>query len=587
MLNDRAPLVAFKMSDYKSDIVRIGILAALLANALFAVIRLANRLLYGVPTPWWSNALGCVALAALYRWYQHAPLTRITSATHVASAIATITVLIPLSYGQSSSVWWLALIGFALVLMASRAEALLWCAVTAGLLVVAPALVKYFGWLRELPESSAEAAISRLLFALVLFGIAFAFRAAVRKQNRQLRELAARVEASEQSKARFLQHMRHELRTPLHGVIALTDQALHGALEPAQRERIAGAQASASVLLRLLNDVFEFASSSGTQVGASGEFSAWQVLLDTAAALSVQARDKKLSLRINVADGWSEPRSGNVERFQQIVYKLASNALQFTKAGSVELKLAPCPEPIQGMILSVTDTGVGISKALQESLFQPFARGDLSSTRIAGGLGLGLALVRELAEGIGGRISCESTPEHGTRFEVFLPIGPAPAALPVTPAIAPKAPSEPSTIEVLRLLKVLVCEDDAVCQFVLVEGLRFLGHDATAVADGESGWQRLQIEHFDALLTDIEMPKLDGNALLKRIRGDAELNIPVVAVTACAAPSDAVRIIDSGFDGWLPKPFLLADLQRILSSVTPRNELWRSADRCAESAHLP
>lgn len=586
MPTDRGQPVAFNMSDYKVDIVRIGIVAALSANALFAIIRLSNTLLYGIPTPWWSSALGCAALAALYCWYQRAPLARVASATHAASAIATFTVLVPLSYGQSSAVWWLALIGFALVLMANRTVALLWCAVTAALLAVAPALVGYFGWLRAYPESSTEAAVSRFLFALALFGIAVAFRAAVRKQNRQLRELATRVEASEHSKARFLQHMRHELRTPLHGVIALTDQALHGALEPAQRERIAGAQASAAVLLRLLNDVFEFASGNGTQVGDKGEFSAWQILLDTASALSVQALEKNLSLRVNVADGWSEPRSGHAERFQQIVYKLAGNALQFTQAGSIELKLAPSPEAMPGMLLSVTDTGIGIPKALQESLFQPFARGDLSTTRTAGGLGLGLALVRELAEGIGGRVVCESTSAHGTRFEVYLPIGPAANALPVTPAIASQAPSEPSTIEVLRTLKLLVCEDDAVCQLVLVEGLRFLGHDATAVADGESGWQRLQIEQFDALLTDIEMPKLDGNALLKRVRGDAEINLPVVAVTACAAPGDAARIIDRGFDAWLPKPFLLSDLQRILSSVTPRNQHWRTADRSTASAHL-
>jgi signal transduction histidine kinase/AmiR/NasT family two-component response regulator len=566
----------FHMSSYRLAVVRIGMIAVAAANALFALTRFVQQWSSGIATPWWCNALMLVLGLALYRWYWRAAEQRVVLAIQGTAIVATLSLLVPLAYGNASSVWWLSLIGLAMVLMANRWVALIWCLVVASLMAFAPTLIGQLSAVAQTPEPASETLLSRLAFALVLFGIALSFRAAVRRQARELREVAAALEASNRTKDRFLQHMGHELRTPLHGVIALTDQALNHTLDVEQRARIVGAHASATVLLRSLNDVLDFAAGrADSDALVSEEFSAREILFETAASWSAQATERGLELNIGVAEGWLEPHLGDAARFRQIVDRLIGNAVRFTREGKVEVKLAPWLSNPEGVTLSVADTGEGMTEAVQANLFQPFAQGDASSTREQGGLGLGLARVRDLAERMGGRIELHSAPQQGSRFVVYLAITPAASAKAIEPT--PSTPSllaTTSNLESIGKLRVLVCEDDDICRELLVAGLTALGHDSEAVADGLAGWTRQEMDQFDAILTDIEMPKLDGIDLARRVRA-YELHrgiapIAIVAVTARAGSDEAKHIMDNGFDALLTKPFRLTDVRRVLDVLMPK-----------------
>jgi CheY-like chemotaxis protein/signal transduction histidine kinase len=560
----------FYLFQHRLALARIGMIAVAGANALFAVARLLQELWSGTPTAWRCNLAGLLLALGLYHWYRHDPEARVTMAIHGTAVIATLCLLAPLLYGDASSIWWLSLIGLSMVLMTQRWVAFGWCLAVTVLMTTMPLLVANSPALARLDEPLLEATLSRLAFALVLFGIALAFRLLVRSQAQQLRETAAELAKSSQARDRFLKAMGHELRTPLHAVIALTDQALHQRLEPEQRARIVGAHASAMVLQRLVDDVLEFASGRDAAATLASEtFSARDIVLETAAAWRPEAAAHGVDIAVDIAADWREPRVGDAARFRQIVDRLTGDALQGRHAGRIAIGLAPWHREPEGLQLTVAARG-SANAALP-------SRGDAQAHDPAG-LVLGLARVHDLSTRMGGRVEPLDTPEHGRRSTVYLAIAPAPGAERVDatagmPASQPLVPAQ-------RALHVLVCEDDEVCRELLIAGLTALGHRSAAVEDGEAGFARQQAERFDAILTDLNMPRLDGNDLLERIRAAEQVQraprIPIVAVTAHLGREDEHRILAHGFDGLLAKPFRLIDVQRMLQSLTPQVERRRA-----------
>jgi signal transduction histidine kinase/ActR/RegA family two-component response regulator len=567
----------FFMTNYRLMVLRIGIIAVIFANGIFATSRFLQQGWTHSPTPWWCNLAGFVLMLLLYYWYREAPLKRVVIAIHATAAVATMTLLIPLAYGMASSVWWLSLIGIAMMLMANRVAALFWCLVSVLLMVTAPWLVDYWHLGTQHSESAFEVVLARAVFAIMLFGIALAFRQAVRAQARELRRVAAELEVSNAAKDRFLRHMGHEFRTPLHGVVSLSDQALHYELSKEQHARILGVHASGMVLSRLLNDVLDFTASPGNLTPLTKQpFSPRDILVEMSAALSPQASETGLRLNVNVSEILLEPRIGDPEAFRIIVHKLVNNALHFTREGEVSVSLASWRNKPEGLVLTVTDTGIGMSEDMQASLF---SQDETKPSRISGGLGLGLAMIRELVERIGGRIECHSVINEGARFVVYLAMPPGQNAKILDHAadlsLQHRAPVEVKE-DVTKPLRILVCEDDPICQTLLVEGLKSLGHEPEPLDDGQAGFERYCKENFDLVITDLEMPRLDGNALLKWIRAeDARLLLPPVAmvvVTASTRSVDGNRLLANGFDAWLSKPFLISDVSRILEQLAAKIE---------------
>nr|WP_233586499.1 ATP-binding protein [Caulobacter sp. 602-1] len=258
--------------------------------------------------------------------------------------------------------------------------------------------------------------------------------------------------------------------------------------------------------------------------------------------------------------------AGDDIRVRQILRNLISNALKFTDAGRVVIRVAPCGrEAGEGITLSVSDTGVGMDAAQVDQLFTPFVQGDRTITRRFGGTGLGLAICRRLAEQMGGEIGVESTPGQGSTFT---------ARLPLAAATAPDDVLDGDVAADLTGARVLVVDDNTINQTVARAILEAAGVQVATAASGHTALARLRVEDFDVVLMDVHMPVMDGVEAVRRIRAGegGRIDLPVVALTADAMVGDAERLMAQGFDDAHPKPIqpagLLMTVARLRGAAT-------------------
>ncbi|MGD0528203.1 MAG: ATP-binding protein [Polyangiaceae bacterium] len=558
----------------RTRLLPIGMIAVFTACVVFAIVRLGVSIQSGHATPWWGNALGAVAVAALYLWFRGDPSPRVSVGVHATALIATVALIIPAAYGMASSKWWLSLVGFSVVLMGRRREATFW-AVTTAILVPVVALVEpYVQVPNAVGEPAIERALAGLFFVVLLMGVTAAFRRVADRRARELSETAASLARANAVKSRFLAHMSHEVRTPLHGVIAMTDMAIEGDASPVVRQQIQMAQQSARVLLGLLNNVLDVARAESDALRIEQRpFALHAALAEVLRPIAAQARAAGLVFTAHAEPGVVEARIGDRVRFMQIALNLAGNALKFTREGSIEVRLGATGDRVT---LVVADTGHGIPRERLDAIFLPFEQARVADARVQGGAGLGLAIVRELAEKMGGSVRVESAPGRGSTFvaEIRLPLDdtkPAQEGPEVLLTEASEAAARPPTGRAARPLSVLVCEDDAVNQVVLRAMLERLGHTVELVDDGARAWELLQTKRFDLMVTDVEMPGLDGVELTRRVRTreDGGRRMPIVGVTAHVGEEEQHRLLDAGMDAHLPKPFRLAELASTLAKVIP------------------
>ena len=406
----------------------IGIAAVFGANALFAVLRLLVTLGTGRVTPWWVNAASAGAVVLVYLFYRGNRAARSTAGVHLMALIATIALVAPVAYGMSSSKWWLALVGFAVTVMGRRREALVWAPITILLLPAIALLEPYI----QIPDAAGETPIERamagLIFGIVLLGITLAFRRVADLRARELGETAASLARANAVKSRFLAHMSHEVRTPLHGVIAMTDMAMQSETSDAVRGQIAMAQQSARVLLGLLNNVLEVTRAESDAIELERRpFLLHAALSEVLRPLAVQARARGLRFEARADPGLSSARVGDRVRFGQIALNLAGNALKFTEEGSIQVALRAVPGQAERVELVVTDTGPGIAKEKQATIFEPFVQANTADARRDSGAGLGLAIVRELVKKMEGSVRVESELGKGSTFiaDLLLPFDPS------------------------------------------------------------------------------------------------------------------------------------------------------------------
>ena len=221
------------------------------------MLRYVAQTTTGRATPWWGNAGGAVAIALLFFWYRRDPQRRSGLAVHGTALVATVALLVPAAYGMSSSKWWLSLVGFSVLLMGRRREAIVWTGITVVLLPLVALLEPSIAVPGAIGEGPAERSVAGLAYVVLLLGMTAAFRRVAERRARELTETAASLEQSNRVRSRFLAHMSHELRTPLQGVIGMTDVARKGDVSPAVRDQVETAHASAQALLTLLNNVLD------------------------------------------------------------------------------------------------------------------------------------------------------------------------------------------------------------------------------------------------------------------------------------------------------------------------------------------
>ena len=409
---------------------------------------------------------------------------------------------------------------------------------------------------RSLDLQQTNAALRNLAEALEL---------KIEQRTEELQAALDLAESATRSKDRFLATMSHEIRTPMNAVIGLSDLLGRTDLNPQQREYVRLLGESGRHLLALINDILDYSKIDAGRLELESSPMDLAAAVDTVRTLTEHsAQEKGLALHWQIDANVPLSVIGDELRWRQILINLVSNAIKFTARGSVRVHIGRVADEGGSVLLfgEVADTGMGIPRDAIGKLFRPFAQGDASITRAHGGTGLGLAICRRLVQAMGGALTVDSEPGRGStfRFEWLTRAADAPAAPTPTPQPAATA------------LRILLVEDNPINQLLALEMLSKAGYTADTANDGLEAVERVSSGHYDLILMDMQMPRLDGLEATRQIRMLPGLRQPViVAMTANAFREDQEACTEAGMNDFISKPIAYDRFVSTLRRATARH----------------
>jgi len=399
----------------------------------------------------------------------------------------------------------------------------------------------------------------------------------VAERTAELSYANAALARASRMKDEFLASMSHELRTPLTAILGLSESLqdfVYGALNPDQLKSLEIIESSGRHLLKLINDILDL-----SKIGAGKlELEIAPVKVDGLCQSSLQMI-KQLAAKKGIQVSYTAPSSqewiqADERRLKQMLVNLLSNAVKFTADGGwIGLTVTPENDG-EAICFTVWDTGIGIRAEDLERLFKPFVQLDSKLSRQYSGTGLGLAMVRQLAELHRGRVGVESEPGKGSRFYFVIPTR-QPMMLPfehtetdlrMPPAAEWHVSAHMARQEKKNKEQLLIVEDNEANLNILTDYLQAQGYETFAAADGFQALDRVQSFVPDLILMDVQLPGMDGLDTIRTLRRLPELGtIPIIAITALAMSGDEERCLEAGANAYMSKPLRLAQLRELIT----------------------
>ena len=398
---------------------------------------------------------------------------------------------------------------------------------------------------------------------------------------RSLQKVTEEARRANAAKSRFLANMSHEFRSPLNGIIGMSELLSGTRLAPEQREFADVIHTSAQSLLLLVNDVLDISAiEAGKLQRKDGDFNLQDLAQRLQKMLAPLAGAKGLALRVDIAPDVPLRLHGDGAHLTQILLNLTHNAVKFTEEGSVALSISLIDRSEDGarLCFSVRDTGIGIDSADRERIFDAFEQVDTGPTRRFGGTGLGTTIAKTLTQLLGGEIGLEPNPGGGSHFWVSMPM-----RLQPDEAVRGEYRAPDNVVSFddpfvrhrskVRALRVLIADDLAANRTVLTRILERAGHRVVAAGDGEAALDALEGGGFDLAILDMHMPGLSGLDVIRQLRfmetGGAR-RTPSIVLSADATVQAAEAANDAGAKAFLTKPVVVGRLlETVADVVTP------------------